>query len=80
MQNAVLRHFPNAEVVIRFNNRAPQMRFSRECFDWIQERVNRAYQLDSERVADDRPRDAPPDAGGEAAPGQDLPLLSGELP
>lgn len=41
MQNAVLRHFPNAEVVIRFNNRAPQMRFSRECFDWIQERVNR---------------------------------------
>lgn len=41
----MLRHFPNAEVVIRFNNRAPQMRFTRECFDWIQERVNRVYRL-----------------------------------
>lgn len=43
MQNAVLRHFPDAEVVIRFTNRAPEMRFTRECFDWIVERVNRAY-------------------------------------
>lgn len=43
MQNAVLRHFPDSEVVIRFTNRAPEMRFTRECFDWIVERVNRAY-------------------------------------
>lgn len=41
MQNAVLKHFPDARVVIKFTNRAPQMRFTRECFDWIQDRVNR---------------------------------------
>lgn len=41
MQNAVLQHFHDARVVIKFTNRAPQMLFTRECFDWIQERVNR---------------------------------------
>ncbi|BEJ17631.1 hypothetical protein CspHIS471_0610320 [Cutaneotrichosporon sp. HIS471] len=40
MQNAVLKHFPDAHAVIKFTNRAPGMRFSRECFDWIQTRVN----------------------------------------
>ncbi|CAK9785029.1 putative nicotinate phosphoribosyltransferase [Cutaneotrichosporon oleaginosum] len=40
MQNAVLQHFPDAHVVVKFTNRAPQMRFTRECFDWIQARVN----------------------------------------
>jgi nicotinate phosphoribosyltransferase len=45
MQYAVLRHFPDARVVIKFTNRSPQMRFSRECFDWIQERVNRLEEL-----------------------------------
>jgi len=45
MQNAVLRHFPDARVVIKFTNRSPQMRFSRQCFDWIQERVNRESQV-----------------------------------
>ena len=42
MQNAVLRHFPDAHVTIKFTNRAPRMLFSRDCFDWVQEHVNRA--------------------------------------
>ena len=42
MQNAVLRHFPDAHVTIKFTNRAPHMLFSRDCFDWVQEHVNRA--------------------------------------
>lgn len=40
MQNAVLHHFYDAEVVIRFTNRAPQMLFNKESFNWIQETVN----------------------------------------
>ncbi|KAK8858476.1 nicotinate phosphoribosyltransferase [Kwoniella newhampshirensis] len=45
MQNAVLYHFHDAHVVIRFTNRAPQMLFSRQCFDWVQERVNHLASL-----------------------------------
>jgi nicotinate phosphoribosyltransferase len=45
MQNAVLRHFPDAHVTIKFTNRAPHMLFSRECFDWVQEHVHRALRL-----------------------------------
>ncbi|WWD18363.1 nicotinate phosphoribosyltransferase [Kwoniella shandongensis] len=41
MQNAVLYHFHDAQVVIRFTNRSPHMLFSKDCFDWVQERVNR---------------------------------------
>lgn len=41
MQNAVLRWFQDAWVKIRFTNRSPQMLFTRQSFDWIQERVNR---------------------------------------
>ena len=41
MQNAVLHHFYDAIVTIKFTNRSPQMLFTRESFDWIQERVNR---------------------------------------
>lgn len=40
MQNAVLHHFSDAHVVIKFTNRSPQMLFSKECFDWVQQRVN----------------------------------------
>lgn len=47
MQNAVLKHFHDAQVVIKFTNRSPQMRFTRECFDRIQERVNRESSLSS---------------------------------
>ncbi|WVQ96831.1 nicotinate phosphoribosyltransferase [Kwoniella sp. CBS 9459] len=45
MQNAVLHHFYDAQVVIRFTNRSPQMLFNKECFDWVQERVNRLSEL-----------------------------------
>ena len=45
MQNAVLHHFYDAEVVIRFTNRTSDMLFNRPCFDWIQERVNRRSPL-----------------------------------
>ncbi|KAL1412964.1 nicotinate phosphoribosyltransferase [Vanrija albida] len=45
MQNAVLKHFYDSQVIIRFTNRAPQMRFTRECFDWIQAGVNRLGEL-----------------------------------
>ncbi|EIW73623.1 hypothetical protein TREMEDRAFT_71010 [Tremella mesenterica DSM 1558] len=41
MQNAVLHHFPDAVVVFRFTNRNPAMLFSRECFNWILEHVNK---------------------------------------
>lgn len=41
MQNAVLHHFPDSEVVIRFNNRAPDMLFNRECFEWVREAIYR---------------------------------------
>ncbi|KAK4686257.1 nicotinate phosphoribosyltransferase, partial [Tremellales sp. Uapishka_1] len=54
MQNAVLQHFHDAVVVIKFTNRAPQMLFSRTSFDWIQEQVNRMSSLrltSEERVA-----------------------------
>ncbi|WVQ81744.1 nicotinate phosphoribosyltransferase [Cryptococcus sp. DSM 104549] len=40
MQNAVLHHFHDAKVVIKFTNRSPHMLFTRECFDWVQARVN----------------------------------------
>lgn len=40
MQNAVLQHFHDAQVVIRFTNRAPHMLFSKESFAWIQMTVN----------------------------------------
>jgi nicotinate phosphoribosyltransferase len=40
MQYAVLHHFPDAKVAIKFTNRAPHMLFSRECFEWVQQRVN----------------------------------------
>lgn len=53
MQNAVLKHFPDAEVVIKFTNRAPQMRFTKECFDAIQARVNRLEEL---RLTDEERR------------------------
>lgn len=41
MQNAVLHHFYGAEVTIKFTNRTSGMLFNRQCFEWIQERVNR---------------------------------------
>ena len=41
MQYAILRHFPDAVVTIKFTNRAPQMLFSKQSFDWIREHVNR---------------------------------------
>ena len=47
MQNAVLRHFPDARVVIRFTNRNPSQLFSRECFQWIEEHVNSTWALGS---------------------------------
>lgn len=53
MQNAVLHHFYDAEVVIRFTNRTSDMLFNRPCFDWIQERVNRRFPP-SFAMADDR--------------------------
>ncbi|KAL0255392.1 nicotinate phosphoribosyltransferase [Cryptococcus tetragattii IND107] len=40
MQNAVLHHFRDAHVIIKFTNRSPEMLFSKECFDWVQQRVN----------------------------------------
>ncbi|WWC88797.1 nicotinate phosphoribosyltransferase [Kwoniella dendrophila CBS 6074] len=39
MQNAVLHHFHDAQVVIRFTNRAPHMLFNRACFDWVKGHV-----------------------------------------
>ncbi|KAL7423219.1 nicotinate phosphoribosyltransferase [Cryptotrichosporon argae] len=45
MQNAVLKHFPEARVVIRFTNRAPQMLFSRQSFAWIEAHVLRLSEL-----------------------------------
>ncbi|WWC62434.1 nicotinate phosphoribosyltransferase [Kwoniella dejecticola CBS 10117] len=45
MQNAVLHHFHEAQVVIRFTNRSPHMLFNRECFDWVQQRVLRLSEL-----------------------------------
>lgn len=44
MQNAVLRFFPNAQVVIRFTNRSPHMLFSKDSFDWIHSHVDRELQ------------------------------------
>jgi hypothetical protein len=41
MQNAVLHHFYDAEVTIKFTNRTSNMLFNVECFEWIQEKVNR---------------------------------------
>ena len=41
MQNAVLHHFHDAQVTIKFTNRTSGMLFNRQCFEWIQERVNR---------------------------------------
>ncbi len=41
MQNAVLRFFPDAIVTIKFTNRSPQILFSKESFNWIQERISR---------------------------------------
>nr|ODN86950.1 nicotinate phosphoribosyltransferase [Cryptococcus depauperatus CBS 7841] len=40
MQNAVLHHFYDAQVVIKFTNRSQEMLFSKECFEWIRQRVN----------------------------------------
>jgi hypothetical protein len=45
MQNAVLHHFHDAEVTIKFTNRTSGMFFNRSCFDWIQERVNRTFSI-----------------------------------
>ncbi|WWC70640.1 nicotinate phosphoribosyltransferase [Kwoniella pini CBS 10737] len=45
MQNAVLHHFYDAEVVIRFTNRSPHMLFNRECFDWVKRRVLRLSEV-----------------------------------
>jgi nicotinate phosphoribosyltransferase len=39
MQNAVLEQFPDAISTYRFTNRAIEMLFSRECFEWCKERV-----------------------------------------
>jgi nicotinate phosphoribosyltransferase len=41
MQNAVLHHFPDAEVTIKFTNRTSDMLFNRPCFDWIKGRISR---------------------------------------
>jgi hypothetical protein len=41
MQNAVLHHFYDAEVTIKFTNRTSNMLFNQPCFEWIQEKVNR---------------------------------------
>lgn len=43
MQNAVIHHFPEAMVKIKFTNRTSGMLFSGPCFDWIQERIGREY-------------------------------------
>ncbi|WVQ73917.1 nicotinate phosphoribosyltransferase [Cryptococcus sp. DSM 104548] len=45
MQNAVLHHFYDAMVTIKFTNRSPQMLFSKQCFDWVQRRVNHLADL-----------------------------------
>ncbi|OCF62361.1 nicotinate phosphoribosyltransferase [Kwoniella mangroviensis CBS 10435] len=45
MQNAVLHHFYDAQVIIKFTNRSPQMLFNRECFDWVKGRVLRLGEL-----------------------------------
>ncbi|CAD6574697.1 MAG: nicotinate phosphoribosyltransferase, partial [Tremellales sp. Tagirdzhanova-0007] len=50
MQCAVLHHFYDAIVTIKFTNRSPQMLFSRESFDWIQERINRLSTLQLTRT------------------------------
>ncbi|ODN80853.1 nicotinate phosphoribosyltransferase [Cryptococcus amylolentus CBS 6039] len=45
MQNAVLHHFHDAVVTIKFTNRSPQMLFTRQSFQWAQERVNHLTDL-----------------------------------
>lgn len=45
MQQAVLQHFPTANVTYRFTNRAKEMLFSRECFELAKQSVNRLSEL-----------------------------------
>ncbi|WRT67645.1 nicotinate phosphoribosyltransferase [Kwoniella shivajii] len=49
MQNAVLHHFYDSQVVIKFTNRAPHMLFNKECFDWVVKHVNRLSELQLQR-------------------------------
>lgn len=39
MQNAVFKTFPDAHSEYKFTNRAPDMLFSRKCYDWVKEQV-----------------------------------------
>lgn len=39
MQQAVLHHFPEAQVRYRFNNRSKGMEFNRECLEVFKESV-----------------------------------------
>lgn len=39
MQNAVFKTFPDAHSDYKFTNRAPEMLFSRRCYDWVKQQV-----------------------------------------
>ena len=39
MQNAVFKTFPDAHSEYKFTNRAPDILFSRKCYEWVQEQV-----------------------------------------
>jgi nicotinate phosphoribosyltransferase len=47
MQQAVLHHFPTANVTYAFTNRSKEMLFSRECFELAKESVERTCALNS---------------------------------
>ncbi|KAF8753533.1 Nicotinate phosphoribosyltransferase [Rhizoctonia solani] len=45
MQQAILHHFPKADVTYRFTNRAKEMLFSRECFELAKQSIARQFQI-----------------------------------
>lgn len=39
MQNAVFKLYPDAHSEYKFTNRAPEMLFSRRCYEWVKKQV-----------------------------------------
>ena len=48
MQQAVMRHFPDAQATYKFTHRDKDVFFTRKCFDLLKASVSRACLLSSE--------------------------------
>ncbi|KAK5097461.1 nicotinate phosphoribosyltransferase [Lithohypha guttulata] len=46
MQSAVLKFFPDVHVEYAFTNRTPQMRLTKQAFDWLQEQVSKLANIE----------------------------------